>query len=160
MWIPFFIPTLLEIEGGKSFRPRQCTNWSILLQRCCRHLQSTSKIYKWVKIVNWRTAWPWDTPHHCPWFLSHTHSSSCAPWTNEVEQILYCSILHKADALQATTRRSYESHLAVRCWTIESNFSLLLNCTASPDNLVHMCRLSGSNWKPKRENTATLCAEL
>ena len=43
MWIPFFTPTLLEIEGGKSFRPRQCTNWSILLQRCCRHLQSTSK---------------------------------------------------------------------------------------------------------------------
>ena len=71
------------------------------------------------------------------------------------------SISHKAGALQATTR-SYESHLAVRCWTIESNFSLLLNCTASPDNLVHMCRLSGSNWKPKRENwnTATLNLEL
>ena len=53
-------------------------------------------------------------------------------------------------------------HLAERKWTISSNFSFLLNWAARPDNLVHMCRLSGSNWKPKRENwnTATLNLEL
>ena len=49
-------------------------------------------------------------------------------------------------------------HLDVRWRTIESNFSLLLNCTASPDSLVHMCRLSGSNCKPHTgENSNSLC---
>ena len=42
--------------------------------------------------------------------------------------------------------RGKKTHFAERKRTMESNFSFLLNCAASPDNLVHTWRVSGSNW--------------
>ena len=38
------------------------------------------------------------------------------------------------------------THLAERNFTIESNSSLVEYCSGFPDSLVHMCRVSGSNF--------------
>ena len=57
---------------------------------------------------------------------------------SEVQHLLFCSLL-----FFFTWKKT---HFAERKRTMESNFSFLLNCAASPDNLVHTWRVSGSNW--------------
>ena len=57
---------------------------------------------------------------------------------SEVQLLLFCSLLFFFIWKK--------THFAERKRTMESNFSFLLNCAASPDNLVHTWRVSGSNW--------------
>ena len=146
MWIPFFIPTLLEIEGGKSFRPRQCTNWSILLQRCCRHLRSTSKKsrgrFKWYIEELFHPQIHRFTVLDLCYTLAHLH---VLPESDFRRYFILDKAKRTLQRKKKRTLRKKKTHLADRCWTMKSNFSLPLYCAACPDNLVHMWRLSGSN---------------
>ena len=106
--------------------PLPCTNLSIFLQLHYRHLQSMSgRIFVTLDrrrklTLSSRAFWSFTSDMHSPIFR-------CSLQRN---QSLYWKLCH----------------LAERKWTISSNFSFLLNWAARPDNLVHMCRLSGSNW--------------